>query len=730
MAQVDRFMIAPITSGLQNDLKPFLIPDDAFDQLKNAYIFRGRVRKRFGGRAMNTSIDIATQQLNSRLRVQVGTIGAPAGTVPGSVFAIGQMFSADVQMFTVYQTGTPAAMLSTGPGTGTYDTSNGNFVLAGTGLPGGTPIYFYPATPVMGFLSYEQPAINNEVAFAFDTQFAYEFNNGMWTRLTGETNPGDAVWHGSDSQFFQGTNFRDPAGNRLLFVTNFNTGETNYMRYFDGTNWTTFRPAFSATMNDNINQARLMISFRGRLLLLNTFERAGNVGYPNRIRFSMIGNPTAATAFYESPNVNGYGGFIDNGQTSEAIVGAQFIKDRLIIFFERSTWELVYTGNEIQPFRFQQIHPTLGAESTFSVVPLDNLIVGIGNVGIHACNGARVERIDDKIPDEVFTIQNDNDGLARVQGIRDYFTEAIYWSFPSENNSPVYPNQILNYNYKTESWSLFDDSITAFGYFQLDTGLTWGSTTTTWEETLDVWGGPEEQAQFPAIIAGNQEGFTFIVDRDETRNAVSLQITNITNLLNIFTLYIQNHNLTTDDFICIENCQGLVSLNNQIFRVFLVFDANTIFIQSAPDASVYTGGGTVTRVSKIDILTKQYNFYLQDGMNAAISKVDFYVDSTTAGQVTIDFFASSSLLSLVEEGTATNSILGNSILETSPYALYPLEASQERLWHPVYINAEGEVIQVRIYLSDAQMTNPDITWSDFQLNAMTFYATPTSSRLQ
>ena len=41
---MDRFLIAPFNSGLQKNLKPWLIPDDAFEQLINA--FAGATDKR------------------------------------------------------------------------------------------------------------------------------------------------------------------------------------------------------------------------------------------------------------------------------------------------------------------------------------------------------------------------------------------------------------------------------------------------------------------------------------------------------------------------------------------------------------------------------------------------------------------------------------------------------------------------------------------------------------
>ena len=72
----DRFLVAPFNSGLQTDVKPWLIPEDAFSSLENAYIFRGRIVKRFGSTLTsdNSSAAIsAIQQLSGRLRMIVGT---------------------------------------------------------------------------------------------------------------------------------------------------------------------------------------------------------------------------------------------------------------------------------------------------------------------------------------------------------------------------------------------------------------------------------------------------------------------------------------------------------------------------------------------------------------------------------------------------------------------------------------------------------------------------------
>ena len=74
-------------------------------------------------------------------------------------------------------------------------------------------------------------------------------------------------------------------------------------------------------------------------------------------------------------------------------------------------------------------------------------------------------------------------------------------------------------------------------------------------------------------------------------------------------------------------------------------------------------------------------------------------------------------------------IMGTGIVQTSPYALVPLEAIQDRVWHPVYPQAEGECVQLHIYLSPTELLNADIAWEDFELHQLIFYASATS-RLQ
>ena len=754
----DRFYIGPINTGLETDVKSLYLPEDAFATLYNAYVFRGRVKKRFGSHVMNTSVAKVYQQFHTRLRILIGTTdnngdtAAPI-TVPGGIYAIGQAFTVGTDnsfVFTVNETGSPGDMLSwQGIATGTYDTVTGAVEITGA-LPNAS-IYFYPSLPVMGLLTYEIGDTNNNPVIAFDRRFSYEYISGAWLAL--DIANAAAQWSGTDSDFFWDATIRninaDLTVTPYFFVVNFR--EADGIRYYDGTVWHKYLPwtaQYAASPNGyDIITARIVLQFHGRLLFLNTLEHVNGVvtAFPNRCRFSWVGNilvedPVGQLSAFRTDQ-EGKGGTISI-QTSESIISAEFIKDRLIVFCERSTWELVYTGNQIYPFEWQKLDTTLGAEASFSTVPFDKTIYTVGNVGVHACNGMNIERIDQKIPDFVYQIHNNNQGIQRIYGVRDYYAEMVYWTFADED-SDIYPNQVLVYNYRNNSWALNDDTITCFGYWQQSTALLWQDVTWQWKDWGGPWNSGAALSQQLKIIAGNQEGFIFVIDIDTYRNAPSLQVTDW--LANV--IYIVNSNVNQGDWLCLE---GLTDSQYTLVQVLSIdysdptIDLLTItFDIGGP----YRGGATAAKVSIIDILTKQYGFYLKQDRNTHINKVNFLVDKTDTGEILVDYMVSASSESELQQGSATSTLQGTGILETHPYPsldplalpntpFYPLEKSQDRLWHLSYIQADGATIQLRLYWSDEEIAASvaadepwDIVHQKFELHGIVFFAQPSSANL-
>lgn len=770
---IQKFFIGPQTEGLVDRLKPWAIPAQAFARMRNSYQWRGSVRKRFGAYSMNETQEF--EQFFTRLRVKFvnpatgAAIQTTAGggfgptVVPGaasSYASLGKMFSVGNNAYTVFQNGNTYATADTvpvGANTGNYNTGTGAFTL--TAGPATSDVYYYPATPVMHFGTYKLGAINAEQLIAFDTQFAYTFSYAIgWQRLVNTTvfPQANDSWTGTDSDFFWTTNWRAAAAQDLIFFVT-NNVPADAMRYWDGANWNAFGSAATTAITTTagpvatnyIKTCRVIEPYKGRLLLFNVTETnvgGGDTIYRNRIRFSAINNPVGNTGAGILPwdqDIVGGGNFIEI-PIKEAIISVQFIKDRCIVFCEASTWELVDTGNKNQPFIVQQLDSELGVESQNSVIHFDKEVLGFGNVGIHACNGLNVERIDEKIPSKIFEINNANAGPERVAGIRDYYNELVYWVYNSidadTGANAIYPNQVLVYNYQEDTWAINDDSITAFGNYPLEQDLIWQAIDATWAELDIPWDDPTSQDKFNSTIAGNQEGWTFILKAGLARNAISLQITNLTIAANVITVTAYNHNLPDQSYIYFEDIQddgGTLAdaMNNKIFQIDYVSpvstDQFTISLDATPTGA-YIGGGVITRVSEIDILTKQFNFFYQQAANIAINQIDFYVDKTESGTISVDYFIASSNISMVESSAGV--LLGTNILETSPYALVPLEQSQSRFWHTLYPNFFGENIQLRFYLTPEQIIAlsepededeipfPYNSFSDFQLNAMIFYA--------
>ncbi len=842
----DRFLIAPYSEGLVSALEPWLIPDEAFTILQNAYVWRGRVRKRFGGELMgNGATSSMTEPLKSRFRIPIptpltlagginvgittsaGNATNPALPIPWPRFKVGSSFIINNWHYYVTALGSPAALTleAVAPGDGIFDTTTGIYAFTGVSinsqiyyLPNGdnvttaagvangvvdgapytigtqfsigdviftvfnpaaganpmlrtdgsaevatfdlatgiynitiaalpdTQVYFYPGLPVMGLCNYEKGSVNNHPSYGFDTKFAYLFANA-WNRVGAAQ---DVVFHGDDSDFFWTCDWNGIADNQTaLFITNFNAtigvpGVTDDPIWFYNQDipipWAVYSPTYTAfnAAGDFIYTARIIVAFKDRLLLLNTVEqnaaRTLNTAYTNRCRYSFNGSPFAAGSFIQHNEVGFKGaGYLD-AATEEAIISAEFIKDRLIVYFERSTWELAYTGNQVLPFTWQKINAELGAESTFSEVPFDKAVLGIGNTGVHACNGSNVERIDVKIPEKIFQIVNKNEGVSRVVGIRDYYVEMVYWTFPNLSSDTVFshfPNMVMVYNYVTDSWAFNDDCITMFGNFEQQRDVTWADVQEGWQEYNSTWNSGVQQSQFRQVIAGNQQGYVFIVTPDKSRNAPVMSITNITVVGTMLQLTIIDHTLRLGDFIYINDTQGVIGLDRLIVEVQVVIDKDTIQINTPTTyAGTYTGGGNITRVSAISIQTKQYNPYIDKGRDVYVAKIDFGVKQTEHGELTIDYSPSASNLSIVNDGMANGTLLGTSVLETFPYPTIPLEAVTDRLWHPVYFQTEGECIQFTIYMNYNQMTTPDIAFEDFVLEGMILHTMPTTRRLQ
>lgn len=801
-------LIGPISDGLRKDLQPFLLPEDAFPALENAYQFRGSIYKK-GGNTLLSRLGIRREDLATRgagvTNVNVALHYPPIE--PGSI-----IITDGVTTFT--DNGIGGFVIAGGNGVVNAPT---NYVTGQINItfndanPGAHIIATYYVaidahSPVMGLRTLDLANSVQTVLMAFDTQMSYRFDNitQQFAHIRYyRTVQNDVVWTGLDTDFFYSANYQDAffatnnvSGGHFYTITNITkaanatitigahnfvngdqilvtnvTGMTQInglvgtvtgtaaltitvninsaafgvytgggicfspykskaasgdgIRWYDNdaaTNgWVNFSPPLDLSPVPNILQGALMIiPYHERLVCLNTVEGttyATNQRFAQRARWSQIGScfqgniaPTGSVAdnnfnqWQSTPG--GPGGFVD-APTNEEIISAALIKDTLMVFFERSTWILSFSGHPALPFYWQKVNSERGSEATFSSIGFDNEVMTVGSNAIVACNPQGVERSDLKIPDNVFSMSNNGFNYKRIYGIRDYYNEFVYWSYldiDTPDNSPLsnFQNRLLIYNYNEGTWALFFDYYTCFGYYTSTNLPIWGGMAVPWGAVNLAWGAPGVNFGKPVIVGGNSQGMVHVVKdiaRDDfpVINQLTYKIQNITNALpSVFT--VTNHAFENGDLIFISNVNGVVGINNNIYRVanvavnqFTVTDINGNDLQFAG----YTWGGNVTPVDQFNISTKKFNPTLSVGKKTRVGYIDLFLENTEPnGQITLKLFIDDD--------------------DVNPAIIVPIDTfdainpDNVKFWRRIYVNQVGQTFQVQLTYSDPQIFDPQL----------------------
>lgn len=735
------FAIVPFKTGLEKDRESFLIEEDAFPTFNDCHIYHGKVRRRGGNRLLGRLVQLEYQKALGDTGTSPFTVAnvwnvAPAVTgviqiQPGSVTV---EIAAPVGASTYTDDG--AGNLSDGAGnTGTINYTSGALsVDHGAGGASAVTITFsyYTGRPVMGLRVRETSTLNQEDLIAFDTVKSNLFNRGtLRFDDISYDNAGNAIqWSANNYDFFWTWNYyRDSNGNKLFWATNNKKDSTSGgvsqdgIRIYNGTaavpgasgGWYLQTPQITSTPT-YLRGCLILISYKGRMVALNTLEGAAAPAavtrYSNRARWCQVGVPYTntlggfdATAWRDDQT--GKGGYID-APTAEQIVSCEFYKNTLIVFFERSTWQLVYTGNELLPFVWQRINTELGCESTFSTVPFDKGVLAVGQTAIISSDSVNVERIDQKIPEEVFDFHNANNGPKRVYGIRDYFFQLVYWTFPNDDQNDTFPNKMLVLNYKEGSYSFYNDSITCLGYYQAVSDRTWATSTFAWNSTYNTWSSGRLQSDYPSVIGGNQQGFTFLIEQAR-QSSVTLYVTNITQAANAV-VTCPNHNLKRDQYVKFSSVEGMTEINNGIGKIVSVTNANTFTVDiNSSGYTAYTRAGLLEVLFGFEVITKKINPYFTQGKKIRADHFDLYVNKTTGGEITLD---------VLGDDNTGDPIETNTVSTTQEYGpIMPVE----KVWQRVYTDTSGQFLQFKMYLNDTQMRDNNIRNSDITIHAFNIW---------
>lgn len=669
MLPLQPIYIAGSSVGLETDIKPFLLPDQGYPVLENAYVYREQVRKREGlqlvGRlrriledesAGNYSTINGTNVFNIFTGLGLASSEPDANLQLGDQTTITIDLDAPISQTLTDNTGS-GTLVITGVGPITAATINyatGDVTITANAALGPAAVEvslaYYPQLPSMSIPSREITSVNLEQTIFFDTKYAYIFNSGQFQEFI----PG-TEWNGSDDDFYWATNYRGSTpASQLFFITNFVSTATNPMRYTNGAAWTDFAPLVSSS--DTLFQAKILIPYYGRLLALNVYEGTTVGGYAaavniyNRCRFSQLGDPTAADAWRSDQF--GKGGYID-APTNEAIISAKFFKNTLLVNFERSTWQLRYVGEYGLPFIWERISSDFGCESAFSTVLFDDFVLQVGDRAITAATANSVRRIDEKIPDLVFNFANNTSGKERVQGIRDFQRELVFWSYVDPDMEGIYPNKTLVYNYQNRTFAKFRNNVTCYGELQSIDGVTWDSQTVFWDDLTVTWDDVQDNAEFPRIVCGNQQGFIHYYGYT-TLDESSLAIQDIDLTVTPVVVTSPKHNLSTAETILIHSTiftPDDPGLNGFIYRVTRIDDDSFSISQwngnayadvSSDSLSTYIGNGLIILFPKLEVQSKDFNPYQDKGLQVKLSQIDFQLDAIPQSALSITVFMNSS----------------------------------------------------------------------------------------
>ena len=571
------------------------------------------------------------------------------------------------------------------------------------------------------------------------------------------------------------TSRSDPSVDCLRWYDGSPTNGTGSFYY--GKGWVNFAPPLSQgsyTISDEPSSqyylvgARIIIPFKDRLLFMGPVIQS-STGTPQYLQDTVIysqngtayytcsfnGSPlnplnldsilvptdqtSTPTSYWEDQT--GFGGFIQAG-IDQPIVTAAFNEDVIVVGFKNLQSRLAYSGNDLIPFSFFSVNTEYGSSSTFSTITLDQGIMTRGDKGYVITSQTSCQRFDLDIPDQVFQINATDNGTERFCAYRDFINEWIYFTYPNNESFPgqFYPNETLQYNYRDNSWGIFQESYTTYGSFRKNTGFTWqtvGYQYSTWLEWNEPWNSGTNQLLNPLVLAGNQQGFLMIRGIG-TGEGTSLFIQNISGN----TVTSPDHTLYDNDYIIISGVIGTAGsqVNGEIFSVSIQ-DENTFILDPAVNISGYIGGGLITKMYVPNIQTKQFPVAWDLGRKTRIGTQMYLFTKTYNAQISLLIFLSqdssdayNNSAIVPDPASINNSLIYSTVLYTCPEStnlgLTPANSNlqmivnpqtgnsgQQQIWHRINTSLIGDTVQFGFTISDVQMRDLESSGTYFSITS-------------
>ena len=643
------YLIANYATGLEKRLQPWLIPDDAQEQLLDGFVYRGTMSKREGYNYFAIGGQGGAPYRESRI-VHKLTAVPMVGVIDGinTVFTLAG--TAQIARGSVTVNGSNPVVVGvdnglgaiTGAGitTGSVNYTTGAISVTFTVPPviasTVTVTYsFMPGNPVMMIANFITATNIRELIVA-DTTYVNRYNPTLNILEDITVTP----YTGNKYQFFTWVNYASAANApRLLFANN-----KDVIQVYDGTTVAAYTYNMTSTVAPFNPVATLtcswMAEFKDRLVLLRTTE--DGIVYPKRIRIS----GTGANSDDFRTSATG-AGFIDVPDGTW-IQGASFNRDDLIIFTEASTWVLKYTGNDTTPFVLDKIDESRGSEATFSAFTYLNRTSAASKRGLIISDGYKVERQDSSIPDFSYNeINGDEFSLCfagSVDADRDHY---LLYPIPSKGHSL----RVLVTNYDEDNYCIYRLPLSCMGNFIEAVNITWTGLLaySNWESMAAVygnWNSFSYNKGSPFSVGGGHKGeiWKLAVTESEDNPVLIYNITVIDSTTIEVTTDWNNYRLNEAtgeysdqslgvDTIFFTAVGGMQEINNQQFPIKSI-TSNNVFrvdvstaVVPATSFTAYTSGGRAVRVIPFESLFKKFNPFIDQDKKVRCGWLYMYVDS-------------------------------------------------------------------------------------------------------
>lgn len=535
------FPLFDLSSGVITTKEPWISPPNAWREILNGYIYRGRLHKRDGCELF----DILSYKKTETL---AGTSGL-GGVTPmiktmtdSNVLypKVGADGSTPFRQLKIEDggthTGANAVLLDidgsslthvTDGAVGGFVNGSGLLTVAGLSAPfdaNVTVTYYREAilevteNAIMG-LPTHTPASGGEKLLAFDLKRYWSYNPISTIFESPATVTAD-IFTGTLADYF----WTENVVNNLI-VTNgvdpvcYYTGSVMKELHTDFINPLTTTPddpesswtGATGGYARQINNAKMVFFYKQRIVLLGISE--GGVDVPTRARWSEV--DPLITQSYASDYPWSAENYADCATTDHIVSGA-LIGDDLVVFFERSTWRLAWTDDFRQPFKWERVAFAEGSEARMSTVARPGEVFTIGATRVNVTDGREVVPADESIKDRILGYNLDTLDTSYAADIEARRTALFLLPERGED----LPSTALALNYEDGTWSDIDfhSSIHVLGKFTSTVELTWNQIQETWNNTQAKWDARAKSAGYPLDIGGDRRCAVWVLfsgDRDQ-----------------------------------------------------------------------------------------------------------------------------------------------------------------------------------------------------------------------